>query len=217
MKRNNGYNRYSFFFRTKAQFRQLQAYAGLMNDAAIKKYNMPPRQVFGPSHIHTESVAWNIDNIKDKIPKERIGRKKYIATVIINKRFDSLLDNNQIVEDVVNLVGLESVPASPNKPKYNEEDITREPVRLKNAQHFKKLVSLLNAEYGNGKWHIRGAKKILSKLNEADRIRVNGNKYNSPVTNQVREILDKGLKVDVVVTSKVDNLKTLLFKIQLMS
>ena len=217
MKRNNSFNRHSFFFRTKAQFRHLQAYAGLLSDAATKTYKLPPRQAFGPAYAHVESVAWEMTNIRDKMPKEKPGKKKYIATLVVSKRLEALLDDNQIAEDVDRLIQLEPVPSTPNKPKYNEEDITRAPVRLKGPMHFRKLVSLLNAEYGNGNWHLRGAKKILAKLEEAERIRVNGNKYNTPVGKQVQEILDGGLKVDVVVTSKVDNLKPLLFKIQLMS
>ena len=210
------YVKIPIFFRTRDEYKLADSYANRISDYAESKHGMTTRPL-GPQYVTIQSAAVTVamGRIMRNIPKSRPGKKKYMATIGIAEQLYADARKDMDFEKDLTELGLEIVPKGQNKPKYKEEDITRETIRLKTAKHFKKVTSELNREYGHGNWHIRGARKIYHKLTAADYAREGGVPPFSPDREMIEKIVANGLKVDIIVTDKVDNLQQLLFKIEL--
>ena len=210
------YTKIAFFYRTKEQYEKAQEYVRTLSDEAVQKFGVRPRAIFAPDYITLKSNAHGISQIRNKIPKERPGKKKYTATIGFNTRlYDKFAADRDMRAELVAVTGVELISNKSCEPKLNAEDVTEAFVRLKNQKHFGKLVSLMNAEYGHGNWQLRNAKKILAKLRDAEHVATSS--FAGDNRGLAKEINEKGLRVKVVVTSKVDNLDRLLFKLQLMT
>jgi hypothetical protein len=209
---SNRYNKYSFFFRTRKQFEAAEDYVVQLNNLSSSKYGMSNGGFFTP-----DNVGWycqhKVEPLWRKIPKKTPGRKKYLFTMRIDKRLDSKLEEDYIAEMVS--YGMEPADLTPNKPKYKESDLTRVKYRLSTVEHFKKLVKLLNKDYGNGNWHLRGQRKILRKLHEIEMVREHGHLARNK--NQLTpDQIENGLLIDVCVVGEAPTLERKLFKLELM-
>lgn len=210
------YTKIPFYFRSREQMQSVYAFAGKVDEDASPKYRLPRRGVFDPAYIIVESAVWNRQATNRKMPVSKPGKKKYIGT--LNVAGDLMEAYPTLEEDFFTEADVVPIPKPDTTPKYSEDEITRTTIRLKNVKHFRKVTSVLNKEYGHGNWHFRGARKIISKLRKAENWLEHGNSmFGTQATPEIKEIARKGLKVDVVVTDKVTNLRPLLFKVQLMS
>jgi len=206
-----------FYYRTNEDYAAVKEYVGKLNTIAITTYGLSNIPLFSPDYVNVRSYAQTIEGIHKKIPMRRRGKKKYIGTLgIKNSLYGKFTKDRNIEKDLAAIDGIVLIAKEGNQPKLREEDLTREDVRLKSVKHFKKLISLMNKEYGDGNWHLRGAKKIIAKLSNAENIKQFPH-FAHKRTKETDEINEKGLKIQVVVKRKVDNLKPLLFKLQLMT
>jgi hypothetical protein len=74
---------------------------------------------------------------------------------------------------------------------------------------------MLNKDYGNGNWHLRGQRRVLRKLREIESVRMYPNIM--PRGNLItQEHVDKGIIVDVCVVGDAPTLERKLFKLELM-
>ena len=211
------YKKISYFYRTREQFEDLVYIIQELERSAILKKSSGRYGYMSPSYASVKSPDYTNQGIRKRIPKKRPGRKKYTATVGFEEEF--YVEKKDEFEKKIERLNLEPVSSVPNKPKFNEDELTSEFVVLKSPEHFKKLTSVLNSLYGHGNWHLRGARRILPKLLEAAEIKASvvGGYSVFSHNKHMKEIVENGLKVKVVVHSKVDNLKKALFKIQLMT
>lgn len=212
--------KYPFYYRTRNDIKSVvEHFLFIVNSHSPTSY---PRSLMRSDMIKISAPQYANPNIRKKIPLLKPGKKKYIGVANVNRKY---LEFNGIdIEHELKSLGVELIDKNaPNKPKYSDDDLTRESFRLKSCGHFKKLTSIMNKQYGHGNWHLRGARKIYAKLAEADRHRAMApgaaglfGSFGRP-KDITKEIIEKGLKIDVVVVGKVDNLKQTLFKIQLMA
>lgn len=208
MKKKN-WIKYAFYYRTRDEFEWVGILAQNIN-ASLGSY----RAGFDdtqPAVIN--SPAWNMDAIRKSMPKSKPGKKKYIGTIGLRARERSRLTID-ISQELENL-GLEIVSKQPNKPKYTNDDLTFGKITFRTVEHFKKVTSMLNDKYGHGNWHYRGSKKILAKLRHIERYKNGGFIFGKPARKE-RNMIERGVKVEVAVVGKVKTLEPLLFKAQLM-
>lgn len=202
--------KYAFYFRTRDQFESVIELVDRMN----REIGSTRSGLFQTMPAEISSPPWHISEIRNKIPKSKPGRKKYIATIKVNPLEHTRISFN--VAEAVEELGLEMVSNAPNKPKYSNDDFTFGSVVMRSPEHFKKVTSMLNKQYGHGNWHYRGVRKILPKLKQIENYRDGTLGMFSKAHKEMQEMASKGLRVDVAVEGKVDNLGPLLFKAQLM-
>lgn len=175
---------------------------------------------FLDSGVLLKSPQWSIDAIRDKMPKDKLGRKKYLGTLSVPERHLAFLSYN--IEEKLLELGVELVSRQPNKPRYTDDQLVRATIQIKTVPHFRKITSILNKKYGHGNWHFRNCKNILQKLRKMEAASA-GQRAGRFVIHAQPLVVDEhknGLKVDVVVVNTTDNSENLqryLFQAQLMS
>ncbi len=210
MPRKNKGIKYAFYFRTRDQFEMASILAKNLADQAGYSNR---RSLFDSSPINVNCPPWNMEAIRNKIPKSVPGDKKYIATLLIAPEVHPRI-NIDIKQALMDL-GLELVSKAPNKPKYTNDDLTFGTIIFRTPEHFKKVSGMLDKQYGPGNWHYRGVKKILPKLKHIERFRDGNFIFGSPKKKE-QEMIDKGIKVTVAVVGDKPGLAPFLFKVQLM-
>lgn len=201
--------KYPFYYRTRDQYEAASMLAREINDALLP----PGVSLFEANPASLNSPPWKMRPVRDNMPKSKPGKKKYIATIILQPFDRSRLGFN--VEERLVELGLEMVSKAPNKPKYTDDDLTFGDITFRTVEHFKKVSSMLDKHYGHGEWHYRGQRKIIAKLRQIERFRGGGFMFGKP-SKKEQELLNRGIKVTVAVVGKVTNLGPLLFKAQLM-
>ncbi len=106
--------------------------------------------------IHTRYLADN-QNWDSKIPKARVGDKKYIGIIRGNKHLMKMCGVRP--EEFLTAFGRELVPKEAGVSKYDGEK-TRHKTTLKTHSEFKTITSVFNKRYGHGNWRIIGPKKL---------------------------------------------------------
>jgi hypothetical protein len=165
--------------------------------------------------IHTRYFAnktWDA-----KVPKERVGDKKYIGIIHANKYLMKLCDVNP--EEFLKANGIELVERDGGKTKYDGEKSTH-PTILKTHAEFKTTTSVFNKRYGHGNWRIvgpRGLQRILKSIEPQP------NTVAPPFTfvfndfdrEQYIERYPGGVPVTIVVNEPYANISKQLFKVVL--
>jgi len=110
--------------------------------------------------IHTRYLA-DDQNWDTKIPKERVGNKKYIGIIYGNKFLMNLCDVQP--EEFLKTLGRELVWRGAGDPKYDGEK-TVHPTILRTHKEFRTITSVFNKRFGHGNWRIIGPKKLQHVL-----------------------------------------------------
>ena len=206
------YNKHAFFFRTRQQFEKAEAYVDVLNELAVSKYCIVRQSFFAPACVgwycqHRTEPQWR------KVPKKNPTNKKYEFILRILPHLEEKLEEDFVAH--LESLGFEKKPTENNSPKYTEDDLTKVRYRLDTVAQFKKLCKMLNKDYGNGNWHLRGQRKVLRKLHEIEGMRMHPNLM--PRSRLItQEHVDNGIIVDVCVVGDAPTLERKLFKLELM-
>jgi hypothetical protein len=152
-----------------------------------------------------------------KVPKERVGEKKYIGIIVGNKHRMKVC--NVQPTEFLQTAGLELVPHVDGKTKYDGEKSSH-PTIIRTHAEFKTITSVFNKRYGHGNWRIvgpRGLQNILKKIEPQP------NTVSSPFTfqfndfdtDQYLERYPGGVPVTIVVNEPNANISKQLFKVVL--
>jgi len=151
-----------FYFRTRKEYCEVFDYIQALNTETRKIPKFRNKYLL---RVHTRYLADN-QNWDSKIPKERVGKKKYIGIIHGNKHLMELCDVRP--EEFLKAFGRELVPKEAGVSKYNGEK-TRHQTILRTHGEFKTITSVFNKRYGHGNWRIIGPKKlqhVLQKIGE---------------------------------------------------
>jgi len=152
-----------------------------------------------------------------KVPKERVGEKKYIGIIVGNKHRMKICHVQPT--DFLQAAGLELVPNVDGETKYDGEKSTH-PTILRTHAEFKTITSVFNKRYGHGNWRMvapRGLQNILKKIEPLP------NQVAPPFTfvfndfdrEQYMERYPGGVPVTIVVNEPNANISKQLFKVVL--
>lgn len=211
--------KFSFYYRNQRQYEAVTAFARKLSDD-VSNLTGGHSRIYDSS-INLKSPQWSIDAIRDKMPKDKLGKKKYLGTLSVPERHFVSIPYD--IEAKLVELGVELVSHQPNKPRYTADQLIRATIQIKTVPHFRKITSILNKKYGHGNWHFRNCKKILQKLRKMEAA-ASGKSASGfhfqPQTLRAPDESKNGLKVDVVVVNTTDNSENLqryLFQAQLMS
>lgn len=207
-----------YFFHTRNQYDALEGYVDKLNRQAYTARGTSSRNwgsLFDPDPVSLYAQARDFDAVWRKLPKRKIGKKKYEVRVSIDK----ILYHEGIADSIESL-GLEPKPKGHNKPRYAEDDLTIEPIVVKSTDHFRKLTRLMNKDYGRSKWHLRGARKLQKRLKTIETARELGGVHASRLVQRgecTQEEFDKGIAARVCVVGEAPTLKRKIFQLELMT
>lgn len=150
-----------FYYRTRNEFCEVCDYVKLVNAELQKtpKFRNKTLLQAYTRYFTNENNTWDM-----KVPKERVGEKRYLGIIVGNKYQMKVCDVNPI--EFLEGIGLELVPNVDGKTKYIGEKTTH-PTILRTHAEFKTITSVFNKRYGHGGWRImgpRGLQNILQKI-----------------------------------------------------
>lgn len=114
--------------------------------------------------VHTRYLTDN-QNWNSKIPKARVGDKKYIGIIHGNKHLMEICDVHP--EEFLKLFGRELVPRHSGTAKYNGEKTTYQTI-LKTHSEFRTITSVFNKRYGHGNWRFIAPKRLQYILQQIE-------------------------------------------------
>ncbi len=203
-----------FYYRTRNEFCKVFDYVEAVNAELRKSSKFRNRRLLSiyTRYLSNDNKTWDM-----KIPKERVGEKKYIGIVVGNKHRMKMC--NICPSEFVESSGLELVPNVDGETKYDGEKTTH-PVMLKTHSEFKTITSVFNKRYGHGSWRIVGPKKlqhILRQIEPKPDVMPGGFTFNFGDTEQDMyvERYPGGVPVTIVVNEPQANITKQLFKVVL--
>lgn len=167
---------------------------------------------------------WFGQDMIDKIPLSKPGRKKYQAVIVYVRGYEDVIGYS--VFDKLKEIGIELVDPRPKPPRTPEDEMTTVPLTLKTYNHLKKVASILDKKYGPGQWRIRGGGKqrdgVGTRLKVIEALRAELNSPGGPAdywefSESELEEARNGIRVTVCVRGKADGLEKDLFKATLMA
>lgn len=142
-----------FYFRTRNEYCEVFDYVQALN-AETRKH--PKFRNTFLLRIHTRYLA-DDQNWDSKIPKERVGNKKYLGIIHGNKYLMNLCDVQP--EEFLKTIGREVVKREAGTAKYDGEKTLHKTI-LRTPKELKTITSVFNKRYGHGCWRIQGPKKL---------------------------------------------------------
>ncbi len=154
-----------FYFRTRNEYVEVFDYIQALNTETRKIPKFHNKYLL---RVHTRYLA-DEQNWDSKIPKARVGNKKYIGIIHGNKHLMKMCDVQP--EEFLTAFGRELVPHEAGVSKYDGEK-TRHETILKSHSEFKTVTSVFNKRYGHGNWRIIGPKKLQHILQKIEPVQI---------------------------------------------
>ena len=202
-----------FYYRTRNEYCEVFDYTQVINTETRKMSKFKNKYLL---QVHTRYLA-DDKNWDAKIPKQRVGDKKYIGIIHANRYLMKLCDVNP--EEFLKTIGLELVERDGGETKYRGKKTTH-PTIIRTHAEFKTITSVFNKRYGHGNWRISGPRRlqtILKKIEPTPNTAASPFVfiYNDFDTDQYLAKYPGGVPVTIIVNAKHANIAKQLFKVVL--
>lgn len=204
--------KFAFYYRTRNEYHEVQNYVDKLNAEMEENHRIRNRTLL---RMHTRyQTKDKVDNWvwDSKVPKERVGTKKYIGIVLANchllKRCD--VQPDKFLQEL----GREVVPKIAGVSKYDGTKSVH-PVMIKTHRELRKISSVFNKRYGHGNWRFSGPKGLQEKLRQIEPRDGLSFTIGDFRRDMLLEKYPNGIPVKLVVYEKDANIPKQLFKVVL--
>ena len=197
----------SFFYRTVNEYNSAETLVSEVNGTIRKKIGY--RDSLAWVQLHTKYTLKG-PRKDTKIPKNKPGKKKYIATIRANKhKMDEL---NIDLKRLLSKLNFELVPNVAGTPEYTGETSEKR-IKLMSHTEFRAITSVFNKAFGHGNWRINGPKHLQQTLKNLELTleRPRNNRFNSPFLDRY----GNGVSVKIVIYEPNVDIDKYLFKVKL--
>lgn len=193
------------FFRTRNQLEALKNFSVEINATIRQKVGWALTSAVTMTTKYSEKTG-----MFDNIPKNKPGKKKYMAVFHANKeKMDRLgIDLERMLSKID---GIELVRRGDDGAKYKGEKTTAT-FPLTSEEQFKTIIRDFDNAFGQGNWRMKGPKNMHQLVKRVEEAR--STRDNPWLLNYVRQYAD-GVPVRIIVNQPNVDLNKYLFKVKL--